>query len=310
MGQDNPLVEAEPDSQKWEDGLMVVDFAVDSWRAIKNEDWGEAAITGGAFALDTMATVANPFDALLTSTFAWMMEHVWPLPDMLDSLAGNHDQVQANAHTWANISDELKRAATEMQQSVDADTAGWQGPAAETYRMFGSGEAKLIEGAAESARAVGAAVSGAGTAVLIVRTTVRDMIASAMSELVTYLVRSSAAAGLSLGALTPLLIADGIRIVAKWASRVSEWLDKLVRAFRKLAEIVAKVKPLLAKVDEALQPSSKLGKNVQNWVSDRSLSDLSLGQEVVRNTAAIGATADDQDYAKHEMGQHDHTGSA
>ncbi|MGJ7908855.1 WXG100 family type VII secretion target [Actinopolyspora sp. H202] len=310
MSQDNPLVEAEPDSQMWEDGLMVVDFAVDSWRAVKNEDWGEAAITGGAAAVDALATVANPFDALLTSTFAWMMEHVWPLPDMLDSLAGNHDQVQANAHTWANISDELQQAATEMQQAVDTDTAGWRGPAAESYRMFGSGEAKLIEGAAESARAVGAAVSGAGTAILIVRTTVRDMIASAMSELVTYLVRSSAAAGLSLGALTPLLIADGIRIVAKWASRVSEWLDKIVRAFRQLAELVGKVKPLLTKVDELLQPNSRIGKGIQNWASNRSLSDLTRGQEIARNTAAIGATADDQDYADHEMGKHDHTDSA
>ncbi|WP_017973420.1 hypothetical protein [Actinopolyspora halophila] len=310
MAEQNPLVEAEPDSQKWEDGLMVVDFAVDSGRAIGNEDWCEAGITATAAGLDLAAVAADPFGALLTSAFAWMMEHVWPLPDMLDSLAGNHDQVQANAHTWANISDKLKQASGDMQQAVDADTAGWSGPAGDCYRMFGSGEAKLIEGAAESAKAVGSAVSAAGTALLIVRTTVRDLIASAMSELVTYLIRSSAAAGLSLGAATPLLIADGVRIVAKWASKVSKWLDKIVSSFRGLAEIVKKVKPILTKVDDALQPGSNLGKSVQNWAGNSSLANLSHTQEVIRNTAAIGATHEDQDYTQHVRGNDDHTSQA
>ncbi|WP_026449249.1 WXG100 family type VII secretion target [Actinopolyspora mortivallis] len=306
MAEQNPLVEAEPDSQKWEDGLMVVDFAVDSARAVDNEDWCEAGITATAAGLDAVAVAADPFDALLTSAFAWMMEHVWPLPDMLDSLAGNHDQVQANAHTWANISDHLRGAATDMQQAVDADTAGWRGPAADGYRMFASGEAKLVEGAAEIAKLLGSAVSAAGTALLVVRTTVRDMIASAMSELVTYLVRSSAAAGLSLGAATPLIVADGIRIVAKWASKVSKWLDRIVGSFRKLAEIVGKAKPALAKVDDTLQPGSKLGQSVQEFASKSRAANLTLSEEVVRNTAAIGATHDDQDYAKHLRGEHDH----
>nr|WP_207631450.1 MULTISPECIES: hypothetical protein [unclassified Actinopolyspora] len=305
------MVEAEPDSQKWEDGLMVVDFAVDSGRAVGNEDWCEAGITATAAGLDLAAVAADPFDALLTSVFAWFMEHVSPLPEMLDALAGNHDQVQANAHTWANISDKLKQAADDMKQAVDTDTAGWNGPAGDCYRMFGSGEAKLIEGAAESAKTVGSAVSAAGTALLIVRTTVRDMIASAMSELVTYLIRSSAAAGLSLGAATPLLIADGVRIVAKWASKISKWVDKIVSSFRKLAELVGKIKPILSKVDEALQPSSKLGQSAQKWLGgNTSLADLSHTQEVIRNTAAIGATHEDQDYTQHVRGNDEHTSQA
>ncbi|SFE26446.1 hypothetical protein SAMN04487819_11055 [Actinopolyspora alba] len=310
MSQDNPLVEAPKPLVSKEDGLAVVDFGHDAFAAADRGDWCEAGIDLGAGALDTVMLAADPFGTLLSSAYAWMMEHVSPLPEMLNSIAGNPDVVHVNAHTWARISDHLKQASEEMSRTVESDTSGWQGAAAETYRLMGAGEATLIEGAAHSASAVGAAVSGAGTAVQIVRTIVRDLIASAMADLTTKLVEWAAAMFLTLGAATPALVADGIRLVAKWSTRVAEWLDKIVSSFKKLAQIVERVKPALSKVDEAMQPVKKAGGKVGDLARKPGLHDMSFADEAVfhtaRNTSAITPTNDDQAYAQHVFGDDEH----
>ncbi|GAB2740907.1 hypothetical protein GCM10027174_12970 [Salinifilum aidingensis] len=302
MAEGNPLVEQVDPVVSEEDGIAVYDFANDAVSAAYRGDWCEAGINTGAAALDGAMAVADPFGTLLSSVFAWMMEHVSPLPEMLDALAGDPDAVQSNAKTWGNISRHLSDAAADMQQVVQSDTAGWSGAASDVYRKVGLGEAKLIEGAGTAADAVGAAVSGAGVAVHAVRTIVRDLIASAMSDLVQYLGRSAIAAGVTLGAATPLLVADGIRVVAKWANRVSEWLEKIVKSFRNLAQIVERVKPALSKVDEAMQPLKSGGGKLVSGANSvgKPLTNLSRTEEAVfhtvRDSASVGATYDDQEY--------------
>ncbi|SDO89328.1 hypothetical protein SAMN04487905_10149 [Actinopolyspora xinjiangensis] len=310
MGQDNPLVEEPKPLVSEEDGLALIDFGHDAYAAADRGDWCEAGIDLGAGALDAVLLAADPFSTLLSSAYAWMMEHVSPLPEMLNSIAGNPDVVHANAHTWARISDHLQQASQEMSSVVESDTSGWQGAAAKTYRAMGAGEAALIEGAAISASAVGAAVSGAGTAVQIVRTIVRDLIASAMADLTSKLAQWAAELCLTLGAATPALVADGISLVAKWSTRVAEWLDKIVSSFKKLARIVERVKPALSKVDEAMQPVKNAGRKVQDLAQKPGLHDMSFKEEAVfhtvRNTATITPTNDDQAYAQHVFGNDEH----
>lgn len=298
---ENPLVADVKPLVMPEDGIKAADFAIDAGRAIDNQDWCEAGIDATAAALDAASAITDPFGTLLESVFAWMMEHVAPLPEMLNTLAGNPDVVQANAHTWANVSDALGKAAANMEQTVKTDTAPWHGPAMDVYKPFAAGEAKMIEAASTAAGAVGAAVSGAGIAVQVVRTIVRDLIAEAMSDLVQYLARSALAAGLTLGLATPVLVADGIRIVAKWSTRVAEWLKKIVRSFQNLAEIVKKVKPVLSKVNDTLQPVKDVGKSVQRSASR--LPDFGLAQDVAVNTGVIGSTYDEQNYYKDATGK-------
>lgn len=294
---ENPLVAEVAPLVSPEDGVMVYDFAVDAGKAIENGDWAEAGIAGAAAGLDALAVVADPFGALLTSAFAWAMEHVDPLPEMLNCLAGDPDVVQSNATTWANVSQELSGAAAQMEQAVNADTAAWYGPAIDVYKPVALGEAKMIGAASTAASAVGAAVSAAGIAVSVVRTTVRDLIASAMSDLVQWLARSAVAAGLTLGLATPVLVADAIRIVAKWSTKVADWLQKIVNSIKKLADLVKKLKPVLDKVKDSLEPLQKAGKSLQDKAVSTGLHNLSPGQQVARNSAVTGSTIDDQEYA-------------
>ncbi|MGX7827756.1 WXG100 family type VII secretion target [Actinokineospora sp. 24-640] len=277
-----------------EDGMVVYDFAVDAKKAIDNGDWLEAGIAGTAAGLDALAVIADPFGALLSGAFAWAIEHVDPLPEMLNSLAGNPDVVQSNATTWANVANHMRTTAADMERVVDEDTAPWQGPAVDSYRLLALGEAKLMAAASAAADAVSAAVSGAGIAVSVVRTTVRDLIADAMADIVQWLAKAAVAAVVTVGLATPVLVADVIRLVAKWSSRVSEWLRKIVTTMRKLADIVKKVKPVLEKVKTTMEPI----KRVSDRVGDLPLSSLNQTQKIIRNSAVTGSTYDDQEFAK------------
>lgn len=49
----------------------------------------------------------DPFGAILAAGVGWLMEHVGPLSDALDSLTGDPDQIKAHSETWKNIAVEL-----------------------------------------------------------------------------------------------------------------------------------------------------------------------------------------------------------
>ncbi|GGS25446.1 MULTISPECIES: hypothetical protein [Actinokineospora] len=290
----NPLVAPVTPLTSPEDGMVVYDFAVDAKKAIDNGDYLEAGIAGGAAALDALAVIADPFGALLSGAFAWAMEHVDPLPEMLNSLAGNPDIVQSNATTWANVANHLRTTGADMTRVVTEDTAPWRGPAVDAYTPVALGEAKLIEAAAVAADAVSAAVSGAGIAVSVVRTTVRDLIADACAEIVKWLAKAALAAVVTVGLATPALVADIIRIVAKWSKRVSDWLQKIVNTMKKLADIVSRVKPVLEKVKTTMEPI----KRISDRVGDLPIANLTQTQKIIRNTAVTGSTYDDQEFAR------------
>lgn len=269
----NELIADDHDYTDWNDGLAVVEPLTDAATRIDEGDWVEGGINIAATGLDALNALADPFGTLLTSAFSWFIDHVSPLHEMLDCLAGNPDVIQTNAGTWGNVAEALSKAAENMKARVEADTAGWEGPAVDAYKPVAHAQVHMISAASTAAKAVGSALTGAGTAVAVVRYTVRDLIAMGMSELVQYLVRSSALAGLSLGTATPLLIADGLRVVSKWATKVQEWLQKIVQSITRLSKIVSELGPVMKKVVDELTLS------------------------VPKNTAVYSAQADDKPYA-------------
>lgn len=276
-----------------EDGIAVADFAIDAHRAVERGDWVEGAVNGVAAGLDALAFVADPFQSVAVSAFSWAMEHIDPLPEMLNCLAGSPDVIQANAATWANVADHLSGAAEQMTSAVNADTAPWSGLAVETYRVVGLGEAQLIKAASAAATGVGAAVSAAGAAIAAFRTLVRDTIAEMMYELVKWLISRLAALALSLGAATPILVADAIRMIAKYSTKIADILETVVSTIKNLSALVKKLKPVLDKVKDAMEPLKKISDSAGNI----KLSSLTTGQQAVRNAAVSGSGLDDTTYA-------------
>lgn len=263
-------------------GLGVVEPAADAAAAVQRGDWLEAGVNAGAAGLDALGFVADPFGSLLSSAFAWFIENTSPLREMLDALAGDPGTIHTNAATWGNVGDHLAKASEEMKRVVGADTAAWQGAAIDAYRPVAFLEAETIKGASVAAHGVGIALTGAGVAVAVVRATVRDLIATAMSDLVQFLIRAAAAAVITVGLATPGIVADGIRIVVKWANKVREWIDKIVSTIRKLSQLVSKFLDVLEKVREVM-------KNVTPKAA--------VAMQVAKNTGVYATNADDGSYA-------------
>lgn len=249
----NPLVAKAPDpAGKWA-GVNLIEPATDAYAAIQRGDWAEGGINVLGAGIDALGFLTDPFGTLLSSAFSWFIEHVEPLTSMLNSLAGNPGVINQNAATWGNVADHLKKAGEEMARVVDADTAAWQGAAISAYTPVAKLEAQGVKAAGVAAEGVGAALTGAGVAVATVRTIVRDLISMAMSELVQALIRWAAAALLTVGLATPGIIADGIRLIMKWAKKVSDWLDKIIKTIRGLSKVIDKIFEVLDKVKDALK---------------------------------------------------------
>jgi len=295
----NPLVAKAPDAPGPLAGINLIEPASDAVAAVGRGDWAEAGINVLGAGIDALGFLTDPFGTLLSSAFAWFIEHVEPLKSMLDSLAGNPGVINQNAATWGNVADHLKKAGEEMARVVDADTSPWRGAAIAAYTPVAKLEAQGVKAAGIAAEGVGAALVGAGVAVATVRTIVRDLISMAMSELVQALIRWAAAALLTVGLATPGIIADGIRLVMKWAKKVSDWLDKIIKTIRGLSKVIDTIFKTLDKVKDVLKgvmpkasgPFTEMFENIATGAVNTTATG------VVKNLPTESAKVDDSPYA-------------
>ncbi|USX48871.1 hypothetical protein [Lentzea sp. HUAS12] len=285
----NPLVANAPGPTAWSAGLNLVEPAADAVSAVQRGDWAEAGINILGAGVDALGFLTDPFGTLLSSAFAWFIEHVEPLTSMLNSLAGNPGVINQNAATWGNVGDHLKRAGEDMARVVDADTSAWQGAAVSAYAAVAKAEATGVKAAGLAAEGVGAALTGAGVAVATVRTIVRDLISMAMSELVQALIRWAAAALITVGLATPGIVADGIRLVMKWAKKVSDWLEKVITTIKNLSKVVSKIFEVLEKCKTGLAAIMPKG------AADAIVDTTAIG--IAKNLPTEAAKVDDSPYA-------------
>lgn len=247
-----PIIRTSGDNSEWLDGLGLADNSSDLWRAIENGEWGEGLATGTGAAIDLLGVALNPFGAISAAGVGWILEHVRVFSDMLDVLAGSPEDIAATAATWSNIADELGAAAGSHARSVAADLPDWRGEAADAYRGAARNDNEVLATAATAAQALQASVIGAGAVVAVVRGTVCDMIAQAVSELISIALRWAAAAVATLGAAVPGAIAEVVVRVAAWSAKIADWLRRLVQAMRRLGELIKQVAALLGRAQTAL----------------------------------------------------------
>jgi uncharacterized protein YukE len=200
-------------------------------QGVRNGSWidGTLGVTGAS--LDALALISDPAGALLQYGVAWIIEHVRPLSEALDWLAGDPGQIAAHAATWRNVAADLRRDADDLVQAVRLGTAEWTGAAADAYRMWAARQDRAIEALAKGADAMAAITEGAGFLIAAVRVLVRDAIATVVSRLIVYAAEEVA----SLGLATPLLIEQVATLVASWAAKIARWLRSLISSLEKLA---------------------------------------------------------------------------
>jgi hypothetical protein len=184
---------------------------------------------------------------------AWIIEHVKPLSQALDWLAGDPAQIAAHAQTWRNIAGSLRDSAAELDRDVQSNTPDWHGTAADAYRTWAMQQQGAIGGLATAADAMATITEAAGFLIAGVRMLVRDAIATCVSRLVVY---AAEVVG-SLGLATPLVVEQVSTLVASWSGKIARWLKDLLASLHRLKGItgwLGEVIDTLKKILSRLRP--------------------------------------------------------
>lgn len=241
----NPLIAPRVDSTTDSSGIFILEDLQTIEDGVNNNSWIEQGLGGIAFGLDALSAIANPLDAAASWATAYMIEHIQPLSDALEALAGDADQIAAFAQTWDNVSNAIRIAGEQLRGAIDRETLDWTGAAAEAYRQHMNEELGAMVALVKAADLLGTVVKAGGLLIAFVRQLVRDQIALAVGAVVGALPVLLAEEGLTLGLATPAVIAQVGILLLKWIKRVEHDLSLLIKSLRNLGRLVTRLDEVL-----------------------------------------------------------------
>ncbi|WP_410641434.1 hypothetical protein [Amycolatopsis sp. lyj-346] len=228
----------------WAGGIGIAESSMDAFNGIKDGDWVSGGLGMLSLAGEVAGAAIDPFGYLMSSVASFLMEHVQPLKDMLDSVAGNPPVIQSYADTWGNVSKALGERKTDFDNAVKNGTTGWTGAGADAYRKFAAEHSDALSGAATVAGAIGTVTMIMGQVVSFVREMVRQLIADLVGKLIAWVMETV----FSLGFGTPVVVAQASVAIAKWGKKIGELLKKLTDTIRKVSPLLSKLVDLFEKI--------------------------------------------------------------
>ncbi|MFC7532218.1 WXG100 family type VII secretion target [Actinoplanes sp. GCM10030250] len=239
------LVASTHDSTTWHTGLGLVGDAADITAGIRNHSWVDPLLGGAGATLDTLSLAVDPLGTLFSWGVSWLMEHVQPLQQALDWLAGNADEIAAHAATWSNVAVHITQTQHVYVESLQTVLTGWSGTSGDSYSAHAHAHLRVLETLATAAQGISYAIEGAGLLVAAVRDLVRDLIAQFVGTLAARLPQWLAAEGLTLGVATPFVITQVAALVARWSARIHHFLLALLTSLRRLHPMLDRLTGLL-----------------------------------------------------------------
>jgi hypothetical protein len=261
---DNPLVAEAHTSTAWYTGLGLVEDAAQISNGIHDNSWVDGTLGGVGGSLDVLGMVIDPLGSLVAWGVGWLMEHVKPLQEALDRLAGNPDEVAAHATTWRNVSAAADGTHQQFADAVRVQTTDWSGASGDAYRGHAAQQLDAIAGIARASQAISYAVEGAGLLVGLVRGIVRDLIAQFVATLAARLPQWLAEEGLTLGIATPVVVGQVAALVAKWVNKIQHFVRALLNSLRRLNGKLDELTGVLDGLKQALRRLSRADPTTQS----------------------------------------------
>lgn len=200
--------------------MSVTESALAASRSADPVNWVDRGL---GRAVEPPDVVVDPFAWLASSPAAFLIEHLQPFKNLLDSLKIDATAIEAYADKWAGIATSLTAAQVHLVEAVATDTAGWQGAAANAYRRKAAGQADAIRAAAVAAGTVGPVAMTMGQVVDLVRDGVHRLITELVRMLITWVEEAIFSFGLAM----PFVVAQAASATADWATKVNTVLDGL-----------------------------------------------------------------------------------
>ncbi|MEV6905328.1 hypothetical protein [Amycolatopsis sp. NPDC051372] len=245
----NPLMAQPVSSTTPFTGASLLEDAAGVKDSIESGDWASGVLGIADTALDVLGFVEDPFGTILAQGLGWLMEHVGPLKQALDALAGNPDVITAHSQTWQNVSQELTSISVDLADYVTADVAGWEGQGADAYRQQAGDIAKLLSAASQASAGTGSGVATAGQVVAAVRALVRDTISEVVARMVSWALQVVATLGIGLTWVVP----QCVQLIAKTAEKIARLVKNLINAIKTLIGLLDKAGGLFDHATSALQ---------------------------------------------------------
>ena len=243
----NPLLAQKQDSTTWHSGINLIDDAAGVYDAVESGSWVEGGISTLGAGMDLLTMAMNPVGTLISYGLNWLIEHVKPLQDALNQLAGDGDQIAAYSQTWANVAKAVQDAGKILSDAVAKDTASWSGPAADAYRKHVADRVDGLSTIVTCANAISTVVKVVGIITGVVRALVRDMVTQAVGDFI----QDALEEVFSLGLGTPFVIAQVVEQVAAWTEKIGATIKKLINS-------VEKLRPIMSKLEEIWQGVRKV----------------------------------------------------
>jgi hypothetical protein len=215
-------------------GAGIVESYAGLAQAIDSGSWIDASVAGLGVALETVGAVIDPIGTLASAGVGWLIEHVEPLQEALDVLAGNPELVEAHAMTWDNIANECFAMSEEMAAFIDADVESWDGIAADAYRDKGDANADVLGCLGGTALSLGTATRGAGQLVTMVREFVREFVAECIGSLIAWAAEVAFTAGVGAAWVIP----KAVMKITEWVGKIFGWITGLIDSISALRDLL------------------------------------------------------------------------
>ncbi len=217
-------------------------------QGITSRSWVDSTLGGVGAGLDALATLSDPAGALMQYGLSWLMEHIRPLSEALDWLAGDPAAIAGHAQTWRNVATSVRADAASLDRAAAIDISGWQGPAARAYDSWSARQRTVLGGLSTGADTMASITEGVAYLTAGVRTLVRDAIATVVSRAIEY----AGEEVLSLGLATPWVIEQVSTLVAAWSARIGRLVAALKNSIARLTPLMRSLGDLIDRLAQLL----------------------------------------------------------
>ncbi|NGY65997.1 type IV secretion protein Rhs [Lentzea sp. NEAU-D13] len=232
-------------------GFGILESAEGLATGVSSGDWVAAGLGGVGVGLEVLSMVVDPIGTLASAGVSWLIEHVQPLKEALDWLAGDPPVIRSFSETWGNVSAEVARIAQEMGNEAKNGTAGWTGASADAYRAHTAEVSDAIAGAGALADGISAGVMIMGEVVAFVRETVRDIVAELIGRLIAWALEAVCTLGLA----TPVIVGQAVTAISRVVKKIGDLIRNLIKT---IGNVAPRIRKIIDKLDEIMQKLAKL----------------------------------------------------
>lgn len=229
-------------------GVAVLDGAIDGADALMRGDFIEASVQGVSAALDVVGMIVDPIAGVSSMVVNFVLEHCGAIQEWLDEMLGDPAVIAAGAQSWTNIGTHLTGLAPDYRSLVSNDLGEFSGLAIHAYREMSEISYELVNGLGHVAHGVSAGVELAGGLLA----GVRDFVQALFSDLVGAAVSALAKVAITAGIAAPWAGTGLVMKAREVIEKCRTFMKGLSRSLDEFAELIGTISPAMKSATNAV----------------------------------------------------------